>query len=101
MQIENARRMLLGIISESDLAAPLYNELSSATGLSYNNIKRQLRKNLYDYLQKYYDLKKRYTHKNNSFDSFLKEDETAVEALSYILKLYGTNEKIINTIREI
>jgi len=92
LYVENAKRLLMGIISESDSISPFYNELSTIMGIPYTETKKRLKTDVSDYLNKLHDLRKRFYMEKKSFDSFLREDDTAMEALSYILKVYGKND---------
>ncbi|HOJ16308.1 MAG TPA: hypothetical protein PLC43_03970 [Caldisericia bacterium] len=103
IHINNAKKILMGIISCNDSLEPLYTELSNIVKLPYDETKQKVKKDIVDYIDKLYEFQKIIYNERTSYHHFLIKNETAIETLNYILKIYGKNghfQKLINIIRE-
>lgn len=103
IHIDSAKKVLMGIISCSDSIKPLYSELSNITKLSYSEIKLKVKKDVINYIDKLYEFQKIIYNEKTSYHSFLIKNETAIETVNYILKIYGKNghfQNLINIIKE-
>lgn len=103
IHINNAKKVLMGIISCSDSLEPLYSELSDITKLPYNETKHKVKNDVIDYINKLYEFQKIIYNEKTSYHNFLIKSETAIETVNYILKIYGKNghlQKLVNIIKE-
>lgn len=94
------KQMLFEIISGSAETSSLVQIYSFLHKCSLEESRKRLRKEVMEFLEQRYRIKRRYGNFADSFDRFLRDDVTVVETMVWLLGPFFSRGQDINTLIE-